>query len=199
MGTTTWQNSMSNIFRSILAEFTGMASKMVVHWIASEMGMTAATGQNVTARSGMRGMGAAADMAAHARLAIAHIMGDAAQTFGGVFANLSPAMGPYAAGPAAIAAAMVAAKSALVPSAAGGYDIPAGVNPMTQLHQREMVLPAKHADVIRNMADNGGAGAPAVHFNVSAIDARGVAQFFKDHGEHIVKALRAQHRGFATP
>ena len=41
-------------------------------------------------------------------------------------------------------------------SAAQGYDIPSGVNPVTQLHQREMVLPAKHADVIRDMADGGG-------------------------------------------
>ena len=43
-----------------------------------------------------------------------------------------------------------------IASAEGGYDIPAGVNPMTQLHEREMVLPKEQADVVRNMARTGG-------------------------------------------
>jgi hypothetical protein len=42
------------------------------------------------------------------------------------------------------------------PSAADGYDIPAGVNPMTQLHEKEMVLPAKYADTIRTMTGTDG-------------------------------------------
>lgn len=45
-----------------------------------------------------------------------------------------------------------------VMSAANGYDIPAGVNPMTQLHEKEMVLPQAQADVIRGLANNGGGG-----------------------------------------
>jgi hypothetical protein len=39
-------------------------------------------------------------------------------------------------------------------SAAGGFDIPSGLNPMTQLHAQEMVLPAKYANVIRTMSEN---------------------------------------------
>lgn len=39
-----------------------------------------------------------------------------------------------------------------IPSAAGGWDIPAGINPLTQLHENEMVLPAEHAQTIREMA-----------------------------------------------
>ena len=39
--------------------------------------------------------------------------------------------------------------------AAGGYDIPAGVNPLTQLHQKEMVLPAEHAETIRSLSGSG--------------------------------------------
>lgn len=42
-----------------------------------------------------------------------------------------------------------------IASAEGGYDIPAGVNPVTQLHEREMVLPKEQADVVRNMARSG--------------------------------------------
>lgn len=45
-----------------------------------------------------------------------------------------------------------------IASAEGGYDIPAGENPMTQLHEREMVLPKAQADVIRGLASGGGSG-----------------------------------------
>ncbi len=45
-----------------------------------------------------------------------------------------------------------------IASAEGGYDIPSGTNPVTQLHEREMVLPRQQADVIRGLASNGGSG-----------------------------------------
>ena len=72
---------------------------------------------------------------------------------------------PYIGVPLAIAAAAsVAMKTAqqigqiqaqtFTPSARGGYDIPKGVNPLTQLHEREMVLPAEHAEVIRKLASD---------------------------------------------
>lgn len=71
--------------------------------------------------------------------------------------------------PAAGAAVSASALAYSAMSASGGYDIPRGVNPMTQLHQEEMVLPAKYADVIRQMASTGGgaagAGGPQVTYN----------------------------------
>ena len=69
-----------------------------------------------------------------------------------------PWVGPVLA--IAAMAAMMAAVGGMtskIPSARGGYDIPAGMNPLTQLHEQEMVLPAKHADVIRSLAANGSA------------------------------------------
>ncbi len=45
-----------------------------------------------------------------------------------------------------------------IPSAAGGWDIPSGINPLTQLHENEMVLPAEHANTIREMAGSSGSG-----------------------------------------
>jgi lambda family phage tail tape measure protein len=52
-------------------------------------------------------------------------------------------------------------------TAAGGFDVPAGVNPITQLHEKEMVLPAEHADVIRGLASgNGGRGDVSINLNV---------------------------------
>lgn len=50
-------------------------------------------------------------------------------------------------------------------SAATGFDIPSGVNPVTQLHEKEMVLPAKYADSIRNMTE-GGSSTPNVIINI---------------------------------
>lgn len=55
-------------------------------------------------------------------------------------------------------AGMVAGMAIAEVSAEGGYDIPAGVNPKAQLHEKEMVLPKQHADVIRGLAKNGGTG-----------------------------------------
>lgn len=55
-------------------------------------------------------------------------------------------------------AGMVAGMAIAEASAEGGYDIPAGVNPLTQLHEKEMVLPKAQADVIRGLATRGGGG-----------------------------------------
>jgi len=72
-------------------------------------------------------------------------------------------------------AGLVAGMAIADASAEGGYDIPAGVNPMTQLHEKEMVLPKAQADVIRGLATNGGAGGrgmPSItyspNFNIDA-------------------------------
>lgn len=55
-------------------------------------------------------------------------------------------------------AGMVAGMAIAEASAEGGYDIPGGKNPITQLHEREMVLPKQQADVIRGLASNGSVG-----------------------------------------
>ena len=73
---------------------------------------------------------------------------------------MGPVVGPVMAG---IVRGMGYASAGIVigttiASAEGGYDIPAGVNPVTQLHEKEMVLPKAQAEVIRGLAANGGAG-----------------------------------------
>lgn len=93
------------------------------------------------------------------------------------------------------AAAMSFAATA---SARNGFDIPAGVNPVTQLHEREMVLPAQQADVIRDMADSGSTGANgAFHVTINAVDASSVKKLFMQHGSALVASLKAQNRNFA--
>ena len=57
-----------------------------------------------------------------------------------------------------------------IPSAARGWDIPAGLNPITQLHENEMVLPAEQAQTIRDMAAGGGAAGGTVVINATGGD-----------------------------
>ena len=70
-------------------------------------------------------------------------------------------------------AGMVAGMAIAEASAEGGYDIPSGKNPITQLHEREMVLPKQQADVIRGLATQGGSsGAPMTLTIVNNTSAR---------------------------
>lgn len=98
-----------------------------------------------------------------------------------------PVVGPVLA-PAAAATAY-AGVLAFLPSAAKGYDIPAGTNPLTQLHEREMVLPADLADKVRNSTGSG-----EVHLHVHATDAQSVRRLFENHGDTLARVMRDLHR-----
>ncbi len=85
------------------------------------------------------------------------IIGDAYTAGAGAYKAVVgiPVVGPILAPVAAAAAfAGTMAFGNSIPSAKGGFDIPSGVNPLTQLHEKEMVLPAPQANVIREMANN---------------------------------------------
>lgn len=70
----------------------------------------------------------------------------------------------------------VLAMTSSIRSAAGGYDIPGNVNPMIQGHASEMMLPAKHAQVIRDLADGKiqGQGGHVFQLSVTAMDGASV-------------------------
>ena len=76
-------------------------------------------------------------------------------------------------------------------SAAGGYDVPSNINPVTQLHQEEMVLPADLANNVRGMAGGSrgqGGGQGGGHtFNIYAL-------LPKDAASAVKQALRMGHR-----
>ena len=121
----------------------------------------------------------------------AEVARNAAVAGSGAYAAIAaiPYVGPFAApGAAATAYAGAMSFAASIPAAKKGWDIPAGLNPITQLHEKEMVLPAEHADAIRGMTGNAQQMPP---ISISAIDARGVAQLFRDNGSELVKILRA--------
>jgi hypothetical protein len=91
-----------------------------------------------------------------------------------------PYVGPFLA-PAA--AAVAYAGTMAFASAEGGYDIPAGVNPMTQLHEREMVLPQEQADAVRNMAAGGGGGGGGLVIQAAPL----AGGFFAVHQDEFVR------------
>jgi hypothetical protein len=78
-----------------------------------------------------------------------------------------------------------------VPSAAGGFDVPVGMNPLTQLHEEEMVLPAGIANPLRESLAGGGMGG-GITVNVSAIDGPSVKRFVES--EHFGRAISEARR-----
>ena len=131
--------------------------------------------------------------------AIFDIGANAAQAGAGAAASAAETPGIgwlIAAGAAAAAFAMASNFSGKMPtfSAAQGFDIPRGMNPVTQLHETEMVLPGKYADVIRSLASNtpgegvAGASASPIHIHGSPNDSIQL----KDLG----KVLKKMHRDF---
>ena len=83
-----------------------------------------------------------------------------------------------------------------IASARGGYDIPAGLNPMTQLHEREMVLPQAQADAVRNMASGGGGGGD-VHMHVHTQSTQDFQTFLSKNSHVLAPALRRLGRNFS--
>jgi hypothetical protein len=166
-GTQTLNQAMKSMAQSILNSFIDLGLKTVEDWAvrslakltlteASEAAQTGATAAGVAARTGLEAAGQETSLALHFETAIKKIASAAAETFAGVYAFFAPEIGPFAAIPAAAASVLVAGYEAFIPSAAGGYDIPSGLNPLTQLHEREMVLPARYADMIRGMTTGSG-------------------------------------------
>ncbi|MBK8762085.1 MAG: hypothetical protein IPM03_17025 [Sulfuritalea sp.] len=100
---------------------------------------------------------------------------------------------------AAMAAVAASYGAAVTASAARGYDIPRGLNPVTQLHEEEMVLPQKYANVIRGLVgvqngDGGGGGEGGATININAMDARSMRDYFKANAHALGPAMHRMKR-----
>jgi len=167
--------TVKSMYMAVVDVVSNALAKMIGDWIAQQLKMmifnklfktTTAAGQ-ITANAGIAGSAAFASTAA------------------------IPIVGPALA-PAAAALATAGALSFLpMASAANGYDIPGGINPVTQLHEREMVLPEEHADTIRNMKDGG--QAPIGDIHIHAMDTRSVRKFVMDNKHEIAAAVKAAY------
>jgi len=200
-GTLTFRKAMKQMGQSIVLEFASMGVKMVVNWVKAEVMKTAATVAGTTARTGAEAAGAGETLLISAGTAAKTIMMKAWDVMAGVYSALAsiPYVGPILAPIAAGAAfGVVAGYAGRVASASGGYDIPAGVNPMTQLHQQEMVLPAHIANPLRDMISGGGqGGGSTTTIQVNAMDAKSFEGYLKKNSSSMSPALKKLSRNFA--
>ena len=80
-----------------------------------------------------------------------------------------------------------------VASASGGFDIPSGANPLTQLHENEMVLPAHIANPLRDsLASGSSGGGSGSTVNINATPMKG--GFLMMHKDELAKAIKSLHR-----
>lgn len=173
-------------------------SKKAAGWVAESALYKAFLGE----KTGSEAAAASTTVATKAVESDAVVVANAAEGASGAFAALAsiPYVGPVL-GAAAFAAAMalIMGVKGGGKSAAGGMDVARGDNPMVQIHSEEMVLPAKHANAIREMTEGGGGGgrsnAPMV-FNINAMDGKDVHRVLMNAGDSIVKSLNMQRRNF---
>jgi hypothetical protein len=234
-GTLTWKNAMNAIFTELAGAFiqsmitapmkkyaASLATRMAIKLgfiktetaaeVAGQAAQTGAVVAGETTKTMATSTGALARLAIKAGEAIKSIMMYAWEAMAGAFKAMVsiPYIGPVLAVAAgASALALVGGLAGKIKSARGGYDIPAGVNPMTQLHEEEMVLPKQHANTIRalgkSLTADGGLGvsqAPSQqvsnHFTVQALDSRDVKRFFEKHGRELANGLKGHRRNFGT-
>ena len=204
------RDAARSILLQIIQSFIQAKVKMVADWLAGVAAQTSATQGGEASKTAAVAAGAAARMGLETTASsvstmstisavLKSIMASAGETFAGVFGFLSPIMGPAAAGPAAGAeAAVISVGSGLASFAIGAWNLPNDM--IAQVHQGEMIVPAGPADSIRKSFSSGSTGGSVVHvhhstnFNVSAMDSRGVQQFFNVHGRTIMKSINENVR-----
>lgn len=232
-GTLTWSNATKAVLADMGAFALQSATKELQGWLriqaiklarklgfvgaetaAEASGQAAQTGATIAGeatRTSVTAAGGLTRLGLKAAEAVKGIMMSAWEAMAGAFKAMVsiPYIGPVlAVGAGAAAFGLVAGLAGKIKSARGGYDIPSGVNPVTQLHEDEMVLPSQHANTIREMgkamrsgasfgaaaaAEGGGAG-PTI--NISAIDAKSIQRLFKNNGRAVASGLNSYARGF---
>lgn len=232
-GTLTWKNAMNAIFTELAGAFiqsmitapmkkyaASLATRLAVKLgfiktetaaeVAGQAAQTGAVVAGETTKTMATSTGALARLAIKAGEAIKSIMMYAWEAMAGAFKAMVsiPYIGPVLAVAAgASALALVGGLAGKIKSARGGYDIPAGVNPVTQLHEEEMVLPKQHANTIRALGKNlssdggigGGGGSSAQtfkNFTIQAWDSKDVRRFMEKHGRELAGGLKGYNRNF---
>jgi hypothetical protein len=194
-GTMTLKQGLQGVWTSVLQAFSQFIAKKVVMWAMGETVQTAATVAGNTTRVASGWWAAAQSVMASAWSAIKTIAIKAWEVAASVYSAIAgiPYVGPFLAPVMAVAAgAAVIGFAGHIASAEGGYDIPAGVNPITQLHEREMVLPAEQADAVRDMAGGGGGGGGNLNVTLSGTPMKG--GFFMAHQDELLRVMKTIHR-----
>lgn len=187
------RQAFKSMSKELLNDAITYGEKQVVSWAATEAAKTGASAAGTAERMALEEAAAIQSVALSAWAAIKNIMNYAWQAMAGAYNAIVgiPYVGPFLAPVAAgVAFGAVAAGVSRIASAQNGYDIPAGVNPITQLHEQEMVLPKEQANAVRDMARNGrgnGSG-DSFHFHGRPND--------KISGRDLAKAMKKANRQF---
>lgn len=188
-GTQTFQQAFRNMLLDLLMRFIEFAESLVAHWIAAQLAQTVATAEGAKVRGALQ-----------KDYQMKSILADSKATFAGVYANLSPVLGPFAAVPAGAAAAVVFAASAGLPSFDhGAYNLPGDM--VAQVHKGETILNATEASSFRKAIDNMSQGggitySPNVTFPISAVDGQSVARMLRQQKGTITSIIAAAGRDF---
>ncbi len=203
-GTLTWRNGVKAVGAEMVAWFAkDVVGKQVMLWLAGEAKKLAIKIGFLSQETAAQVAGSTAVVGIKGTETAAVAGGNAVQAGSGAAAAMSsiPYIGPILA--LAAMATVFAAVSSLGggrKSAAKGYDIPKGINPLVQTHEEEMILPAKYANAIRSMTNGegpggGGGGTFAPSINVQALDSRDVVRTLRKGGA-LHSAIRGLHRDF---
>ncbi len=174
--------------------------KMGVEWAQQQIMMTLFGQTQEQARVAARAAAAAETYGVTAMRNVALTTSETAVASMGAASAVAPIpiVGPAMAAAAAAEMSALGAGYIAMASAAGGYDIPSGINPVVQTHANEMILPANLAEKVRNMTDSPQQTQQSmVNFHISALDAKSVKKFFREHGQALADSLGTKQRNFA--
>jgi hypothetical protein len=160
-GTETWSKLWNSLTERMESQFARNVSNMLTDWLHGDQGKQQSAQQTASVTTQAQQQGAQQGLMAHLAATVKQITADAAKAASSTYAAVAaiPLVGPFLAPEAAAAAFAAVMAFEGMASAEGGYDIPYGINPITQLHQNEMVLPATVAQPLRGfLRDYGAAG-----------------------------------------
>ena len=194
-GTQTLKQAMANLMQNILGSFVSAITGMVAKWAAGELAKTSLAQSWSAVRQALMGEEVATSVIAKKAEAMGIIPAEAGIAAGGAASAVAsiPYVGPAMAA-AAYAETMGMVMGGLaVASASGGFDIPSGANPLTQLHENEMVLPAHIANPLRDsLASGSSGGGSGSTVNINATPMKG--GFLMMHKDELAKAIKSLHR-----
>ena len=209
-GTMTFRGVMVNTAMAIESSMFNAIERMVTKWIVGEITKTAATSVGTGARKTYEATAHAQTAALDFMSTMKTVTNAAIKAAAGAYSAMSgiPIIGPELGAIAAAVTFTAVVGLGMLASAAGGYDIPSGINPLVQTHAEEMILPANIANPLRSLAanyngsnDNDYSGGGDTHhhsWQVNAIDARGVQGFFDEHGDKLFKTINGKLRAGAA-
>jgi hypothetical protein len=221
-GTTSFKSAVLQALTGLVSAFAQKGFEMLTNWIAVEIAKTASSSAGAAARGAVEVAATTTSIANSAAAGIAQVTNNAAVAASGAAAATAaiPVVGPaLSPGVAAAILAMVLGFGAMIASARGGFDIPSGANPLTQLHEEEMVLPKHIANPLRRALAGAGprggglAGISATagdrarsgdalrgggrgfgDINIHAMDARSFARFLRGNRSPLAKAIQSAIR-----